>query len=73
MSLMKKIHDAMNPKTLAAYEANTDYRKWATEPRSQAAVDLMFSDPPMLAEIDIATKNGFISGKNWVPPEKRGR
>lgn len=53
--------------------AKNPSRKWALEPKSQQAVNLMFGDPPMLEEIDIATKNGFISGKNWVPPEKRGR
>lgn len=46
-------------------------RRWACEPKSQAAVDLMFRDPPMTEEIEIATQNGFIVGSKWIPPEKR--
>lgn len=55
-------------------EEGIDYhlRKWALEPKSQAAVDVMFRDPPMAEEIEIARRNGFIRGTEWIPPHKRG-
>lgn len=46
-------------------------RKWAIEPKSQQAVDLMLSNPPMAEELRISRENGFIIGDNWVPPHKR--
>lgn len=48
-------------------------RKWALEPKSQQAVDLMLSHPPMTQELAIARANGFIDGDKWVPPHKRKR
>lgn len=50
------------------------YRKWAEFPKSARAVELMFSDPPMLEEIEIAKKNGYIGENNqWIPESKRRR
>ena len=46
-------------------------RAWALKPRSQAAVDLMFTNPQMTREIAMATRDGYISGHMWVPEHKR--
>ncbi len=54
----------------APYKHKED-RAWALQPRSQAAVDLMFTDPPMVREIAIATQDGYIYGHMWVPEHKR--
>lgn len=58
-----------NSKKSNANHLKTD-RDWAKFPKSQAAVDLMFSDPPMTKEIEIAKQNGFIDENNmWIKPE----
>jgi hypothetical protein len=48
-----------------------DFREWAKNPKSQAAVDLMFSHPPMYNEIEIAKQAGAIIGRKWIEPHKR--
>jgi hypothetical protein len=55
---------------LAMTSSNLD-RRWACRPRSQSAVDLMFRDPQMTDEIEVARQNGYIVGASWVSPEKR--
>jgi hypothetical protein len=47
------------------------YRQWATKPKSQFVVNRMFHDPPMLEEIEIARKNGYIVGTQWISENKR--
>lgn len=72
MSLMRKISQKMRDKLPNQGNLEQrDYRDWAKYPRSQRAVDLMFSNPPMLAEIEFARNAGYIDGYRWVPPHQR--
>jgi hypothetical protein len=77
-----RCRDWVNKKTVAAknrsvgkalheHLTSKPVRDWARRPGSQQAVDLMFSKPPMYAEIEIARKDGYIEGDRWVPPEDR--
>lgn len=48
-------------------------RDWAIHAKSQRAVDLMFTPPPMTAQIEAATQAGTIIGRRWIPPGERNR